>query len=78
MHFGYGTFTLCRQPSQAVLLYIRRPLSDPQPRVQALGLDWLPFARRYLGDRGFFLFRQVLRCFSSLRFLRMSYVFTHG
>ena len=37
-----------------------------------------PFARRYLGNRCFFLFLRVLRCFSSPRFLLMSYLFTHG
>ena len=30
------------------------------------GLGWSAFARRYLRSRGFFLFLQVLRCFSSL------------
>ena len=30
------------------------------------GLGWFPFARRYSGSRGFSLFLQVLRCFSSL------------
>ena len=30
------------------------------------GLGSFPFARRYLGNRFFFLFLQVLRCFSSL------------
>ena len=29
------------------------------------GLDCFPFARRYLGNRFFFLFLRVLRCFSS-------------
>jgi hypothetical protein len=31
------------------------------------GLSCFPFARRYLGNRGFFLFLGVLRCFSSPR-----------
>ena len=46
----------------------------PQPRlrsacrlVHATGLGWSPFARRYSGSRGFFLFLGVLRCFSSPR-----------
>ena len=34
------------------------------------------FARRYSGNRCFFLFLQVLRCFSSLGVPRMRYVFT--
>lgn len=31
------------------------------------GLGSSPFARRYLGNHSYFLFLQVLRCFSSLR-----------
>lgn len=31
------------------------------------GLGWFPFARRYLGNRFYFLFLGVLRCFSSPR-----------
>ena len=34
------------------------------------------FARRYSGNRYFFLFLQVLRCFSSLGVSQMRYVFT--
>ena len=48
------------------------------PRSKLLGLGSFPFARRYLGNRCFFLFLPVLRCFSSPRFLLMSYVFAHG
>ena len=33
----------------------------------AVGLGCSPFARRYLGNRGCFLFLRVLRCFSSPR-----------
>ena len=32
-----------------------------------VGLGSSPFARRYLGNHSYFLFLQVLRCFSSLR-----------
>ena len=32
------------------------------------GLGWFPFARRYLGNRYYFLFLGVLRCFSSPRY----------
>ena len=39
------------------------------PKDKSLGLGSFPFARRYLGNRCFFLFLQVLRCFSSLRSL---------
>ena len=35
---------------------------DPASRI---GLGWSPFAHRYWGNRGCFLFLRVLRCFSS-------------
>ncbi len=35
------------------------------PKNKFLGLRSFPFARRYLGNRLFFLFLRVLRCFSS-------------
>ena len=44
------------------------PLSCPlqsEPHRQACGLGSFPFARRYLGNRFFFLFLALLRCFSS-------------
>src|SRR5690625_1802 len=36
------------------------------PVSKLTGLGSFPFARRYLGNRSFFLFLQVLRCFNSL------------
>ena len=36
-----------------------------EPHRQACGLGSFPFARRYLGNRSFFLFLALLRCFSS-------------
>ena len=39
----------------------------PRRRLHGPGLGSLRFARRYSGDRCFFLLLQVLRCFSSLR-----------
>ena len=36
-------------------------------RRHTAGLGSSPFARRYWGNRSYFLFLQVLRCFSSLR-----------
>lgn len=39
----------------------------PQPRKQVSGLGSFPFARRYSENHSYFLFLQVLRCFSSLR-----------
>ena len=48
----------------------------PQPRQAApAGLASFPFARRYLGNRCFFLFLGLLRCFSSPRSPRTRYVF---
>ena len=44
------------------------PASDPTvqtPLCSHSGLGSSPFARRYLGNRCFFLFLWVLRCFSS-------------
>ena len=46
--------------------------------IATLGLASFPFARRYLGNRCFFLFLRVLRCFSSPRFLLITYVFSYG
>ena len=40
------------------------------------GLGSSPFARRYSGNRGFFLFLGVLRCFSSPGSLRDTYEFS--
>ena len=46
------------------------------PKSMLFGLGSFPFARRYLGNRFFFLFLRVLRCFSSLGLPSYSYVFT--
>ena len=51
--FGYGAITHYGGTFQSLLL----------PVVQLKG--WSPFARRYLGNLGWFLFLGVLRCFSS-------------
>jgi hypothetical protein len=54
------------------------------PRKQRLppwhlrGLGYSPFARRYSGNHGCFLFLEVLRCFSSLGSLSKAYVFSQG
>ena len=42
------------------------------------GLDCFLFARRYSGNHYYFLFHQLLRCFSSLGYLHISYVFRYG
>ncbi len=62
------TFPLVLSISSAV----RTPEGKPS------GLASFPFARRYLENRFFFLFLQVLRCFSSLRSPLCAYVFSAG
>ena len=42
------------------------------------GLGCSLFARRYLGNRVFFLFLRLLRCFSSPGLLRSAYIFSRG
>ena len=77
--FVYGTFTLfglwCNFPVVFYSSLRSLPLSTT-PRSKLLGLGSFPFARRYLGNRCFFLFLPVLRCFSSRSSLLQSYVFT--
>ena len=48
------------------------------PKTKVSGLGSFPFARRYLGNRCFFLFLRVLRCFSSPRCLLNAYGFSIG
>jgi hypothetical protein len=43
-----------------------------------LGLGSFPFARRYSGNRYYFIFLELLRCFSSPRSLSKNYIFIHG
>lgn len=45
-------------------LQLITPVLNPS-KVSLTGLGSSPFARRYLGNRCFFLFLGVLRCFSS-------------
>ena len=42
------------------------PFFDSPTTPALAGLGSSPFARRYLGNHSYFLFLQVLRCFSSL------------
>ena len=42
------------------------------PKDKSSGLGSFPFARRYSGNRCFFLFLRLLRCFSSEGFLHMA------
>ena len=68
----YGIITLFDHSSHNVLSKIRfASLYNLQP--QLLGLGSFPFARRYSGNLFWFLFLQVLRCFSSLRLASLSW-----
>ncbi len=54
-------------PTTTTAVYPRRP-----------GLGSSPFARHYSGNRGFFPFLRLLRCFSSPACRRLPYVFRQG
>ena len=71
--FVYGDLTLFVWPFHAYSTNNSMSFACPQPRQQAVGLASFPFARRYLGNRCFFLFLRVLRCFSSPRYLLLGY-----
>ena len=84
--FAYRAFTFCGDSFQSLrlspdLVTLRgSPTSAPQPRtgLRQSGLGYSPFARRYSGNRVFFLFLEVLRCFSSLGSRRATYGFSDG
>ena len=61
------------RPFRLLLHFIIR---CPQPRIRRYGLGSFPFARHYLGNRCFFLFLGILRCFNSPGSLRHTYVFS--
>ena len=64
--FAYRIITFSDRPFQAASANFHfRGESPTTPKAKAFGLGFSPFARRYLGNRGFFLFLRVLRCFSS-------------
>ena len=68
--FAYASFTLYGWLSQNHSAIVRGALRlSATPECMHSGLGSLPFARRYLGDRGFFLFLRLLRCFSSPAYL---------
>ena len=78
--FAYGVLTLFDRPSQTVRLQVLCLYwICPNPAIpKYYGLGSSPFARRYSGNRGFFLFLGVLRCFSSPGIPSMDYGFIHG
>ena len=64
--FAYEAFTLSgglsQNPSASFQKYL---LPSITPKDKSFGLGSFPFARRYSGNRCFFLFLRLLRCFSS-------------
>ncbi len=67
-NFAYGALTLSGLSFQIILLSLQVLYRSPTtPTGKPAGLGSFLFARRYLGNRFFFLFLQLLRCFSSLR-----------
>ncbi len=75
LRFAYGTVTPYGRPFQTVLLAMFGLIGVLQPQSKT-GLGSSRFARRYSGNRFFFLFLRVLRCFSSPGLPLTGYVFT--
>ena len=64
---------------KTIRLSLMNAFYSPQPRkTRSFGLAYFHFARRYYGNRVFFLLLLLLRCFSSQRIPSISYVFTYG
>jgi hypothetical protein len=79
--FVYAPVTLYGSPFQRIRLttglvtLLLQVLQPPRHR-NATGLGCSDFARHYFRNRGFFLFLQVLRWFTSLSLLDPAYVFS--
>ena len=79
--FAHASFTLYGSTFQKIQLATRlvtlllRTLQPPRYR-NITGLGYSEFARHYYRTRGFFLFLQVLRWFTSLSSLYPAYVFS--
>ena len=66
IHFAYGAFTLSGWLSQNhSAMKSSHVLRSITPDCTQSGLGSFHFARRYFGNRCFFLFLRLLRCFSS-------------
>ena len=64
--FAYRAFTFCGWLSQNhSAIFVQSLLQSVTPECTHSGLGSFPFARRYSGNRCFFLFLRLLRCFSS-------------
>ena len=75
----YGIITLYDVPFQKLPIVYGSYLEVLLPRIcrNKSGLGYFLFARHYLGNRFFFLFLRLLRCFSSAGCSQFSYVFTN-
>ena len=77
--FAYGAVTRSGPAFQPCSAKVSRITSwSSTPKSKLLGLAFFPFARRYLGNRFYFLFLGVLRCFSSPRALRKTMDSSYG
>ena len=77
--FAYTSLTFCGWVSQThSAILVAAVLLPATPRCMHRGLDCPPFARRYWGDRVFFLFLRLLRCFSLPAYLRMTMDLSYG
>ena len=66
--YAYGAVTRCGAPfqaSSATLASSLSPTLQPRARLDARGLGWPPFARRYSGGHSCFPFLRLLGCFGS-------------
>ena len=66
--YGYGAVTPCGPPFQAcspTFASSFSPALQPRARLDARGLGWPPFARRYSGGHSCFPFLRLLGCFGS-------------
>ena len=77
--FAYGALTLFGCTSQYILLALLMLSAVLNPKnITTFGLASFPFARHYLGNRFFFLFLRLLRCFSSAGSLPYTVLFMQG
>src|ERR1700761_8417878 len=70
-----GPFSIGLQLSTGLVTLLLQALQPPNYRNNT-GLGYPEFARHYYRNRGFFLLLEVLRWFTSLRSLVLTYVFS--
>ena len=77
--FAYRIVTFSDETFQSSSTSLcQRDRSPTTPSDESLGLGYSHFARRYYGNRFFFLFLRVLRCFSSPGCLPIPILFSIG